>query len=223
MCSASGKIPAVVWGAGGHALQVTDAIREEGRFSIIGYLDDVNPGRQGTMFCGAPVLGGAERLLDLRVQGISHLIVAVGDCLARLRLADRAREAGWSLLTAVHPTAVVGPDVTIGAGTVVTEGAIISPAAVIGENVIVNTSASVGHESHIGDGVHLGPGVHLGGRVAIAHGTWVGIGAVITNQVRIGAKSIIGAGSVVLRDIPDGVVAYGVPARVARKNRAATD
>jgi acetyltransferase-like isoleucine patch superfamily enzyme len=47
--------------------------------------------------------------------------------------------------------------------------------------------------------------------------SWIGIGAVVIEGVRIGEGSVVGAGAVVLRDIPEGVVAYGTPARAVRK------
>jgi acetyltransferase-like isoleucine patch superfamily enzyme len=56
----------------------------------------------------------------------------------------------------------------------------------------------------------LGSGVSLGG------GALVGIGAVVKNRVRIGAGAIIGAGALVVEDVPDNVVAYGMPAKIKR-------
>ena len=44
------------------------------------------------------------------------------------------------------------------------------------------------------------------------------MGALILEKVSVGSESIVGMGSVVYRDIPDGVIALGNPARVARKN-----
>ena len=94
---------------------------------------------------------------------------------------------------------------------------VINPRARIGENVIVNTAASIDHDCVIEDGAHLCPGTHLAGGVNIGRGAWIGIGAVVSDHLQIGANSIIGAGAVVTHDIPNNVVAYGVPAKVIRK------
>ena len=206
----------VIWGASGHALVVADVVREEGRFDIAGFLDDFDPTRQGEPFAGGRVLGGRERLPALRSEGVRAVIVAVGDCAARLRLAEVVRLHGLALASAAHPRAVIAEGVEIGAGTVVCAGAVVNPGAVLGECVIVNTGATVDHECRIGDGVHVGPGVHLGGRVEVGRGTWIGIGAGVSDRIRIGAEAVIGAGAIVVRDIPDRVVAYGVPARAMR-------
>lgn len=59
--------------------------------------------------------------------------------------------------------------------------------------------------------VEYGSPVHIGADV------WVGGGAIILPGVRIGDRAVIGAGSVVTRDVPDGVLAVGNPCRVIRE------
>lgn len=205
-----------IWGASGHALVVADIVRLQGQFEIVGFLDDVNPERHNTVFCGAPILGGAEQLDVLHQVGVKYLIFGFGDCHARLRLSESVRSKGLRLATAIHPRATVADGVVVEAGTVIAAGAVINPGSHIGANVIVNTCASVDHECIIDDGVHVSPGVHLGARVKVGRGTWIGIGATVADRVRIGAGSIIGAGTVVIDDIPEGVIAYGVPAKAVR-------
>lgn len=206
-----------IWGAGGHASVVADIIRLNGDYEIVGFLDDVNPQRRNTDFCGASILGGRERLPDLREKGVDHIILALGDCAARLRLSELVVAEGFFLLTAIHPKATVASDASIGAGCVVVAGAVINPGCRIGENVIVNTSASVGHECEIEDGAHIGPGARLAGRVVVGRAAWVGIGAIAIEGVRIGTGSLIGAGGVVVNHVPQKVVAFGNPAKVVRK------
>ena len=206
-----------VWGASGQALVVTEIIKAAGWLDVAGYVDDINPGRRGQAFAGSVVLGGQESLPKLRAEGVGRLVVAVGDCAARLRLAGIARAHGFTLATLVHPGATVARDVILGAGTVIAAHAVVNPGCSIGENVIVNTSACVEHECIIEEGVHLGPGVCLGGRVWVGAGTWLGIGAIVKDRVHIGARSVVGAGSLVLKDLPRGVVAYGCPAVIQRQ------
>ena len=93
----------------------------------------------------------------------------------------------------------------------------LSAGAIIRGNVIINTGASVDHDCLIDEGAHICPGVRLAGNVSVGRGTWVGIGSTVIQKVSIGQESVIGAASLVLKDIPSGVVAYGVPAKVIRK------
>ena len=213
------KHPIAIWGTSGHAMVVADIVHLAGDYAIAGFIDDRRGDRRGETFRGAAVLGGRERLPELKARGVEQMLIAVGDCRLRLCLAEIARQHGFRLAGAVHPRATVAADVTLGAGTVVMAGAVINPACRIGENVIINTSASVDHECVLEDGVHVCPGAHLAGNVRVGRATQLGIGSAVIQRIRIGAGSLIGAGAVVVDDIPDEVVAYGVPVRVVRRQR----
>ena len=210
------KCKVVIWGASGHALVVADILRHRGEYEIIGLLDSVNPDRKGTHFAGLPVLGGSEHLEELKRLGTRHLIFGFGDCSGRLRLAKLAEEAGFQFATAVHPNATVAADVQLGVGSVVMAGAVINSGAVIGRNTIINTCSSVDHECILGEAVHISPGSHLAGKVIVGDGAWIGIGAVVLSGIKVGAHSLAGAGAVITKDVPAGVVVYGVPAKAVR-------
>ncbi len=207
----------IIWGAAGHALVVADILKLADEHTIAGFIDDINPVPAGANIHGLPVYGGRGCLPNLMKEGVTQVIFAFGDCQGRLQLAEWARTMNLAIAKAIHPRSIVAEDVTIGDGTVIAAGAVVNPGAIIGENVIINTCASVDHECVIGDGTHVCPGAHLAGRVQIGRATWIGIGACVVDRVRIGAGSMIGAGSVVTRDIPDGVLAYGAPAKIIRK------
>jgi sugar O-acyltransferase (sialic acid O-acetyltransferase NeuD family) len=211
----------IIWGAAGHARVVADMVRLAGVYEPAGFLDDVHPERAGEPFCGATVLGGREQLRRLRAVGDVWAMVAIGNCTARLALAELVCDHGFRLATVIHPRAIVASDAAVGAGTVIAAGAVVNPGAQLGANVIVNTGASVDHDCMLADGVHIGPGAHLGGWVVVERGSWIGIGAAIRDRVRIGASAIVGMGAVVVNDIPPRVIAYGVPARIIRE--AASD
>lgn len=205
----------VFLGAGGIAIVAAEIARSQG-MEIVGFLDDKLE-KHGVDFCKAPVLGGFNLLPALR-SSVSQAVVAFGDCRGRINCAQQALSYGFSLPKLVHSSAVLSPDVCIGQGAIVMPGAIINSGARVGSNVIVNTAASVDHECTIGDGVHIGPGTRLSGLVTIGVATWIGTGSTIRESVHIGDDVFVGAGSLILKDIPDGVVAYGSPAKVVRGN-----
>jgi acetyltransferase EpsM len=194
---------------------VADVLRLTG-WSVAGFVDDLNPGRAGESFGGATVLGGVDELPQLRGAGIEHAMIGVGDCEARLRLAAAAAKAGFTLPTAVHPAATVATSSSLGAGSLVAAAAVVGVEVRVGTNVIVNTGSSVDHECVIADGVHIGPGVRLAGLVRVGEAARIGIGSTVRDRVTIGARSFVGAGAVVVCDLPPSVLAYGVPARVIR-------
>ena len=86
----------------------------------------------------------------------------------------------------------------------------------IGDFCILNTNSSVDHDNRLGSFSSLAPRVATGGNVFLDEGSAIGIGAVILHGRKIGRHAVVGAGSVVTRDIPDQTVAYGVPANVVR-------
>jgi len=202
----------LIYGASGHAKVVIDIVERQGIYQILGLVDDSRE-RWGQEFCGYRVLGGKEILTHHQRCG---LLVAIGDNVARQRVQLSAKALGYELVTAVHPSASIARDVSLGPGTVIMAQVAINSGTIIGEGVIVNTGATIDHDCRIGDFAHISPGVHLAGNVTVGALTQVGIGACAIPGVRIGERTLIGAGAAVVTDIPDGVVAVGVPARVIK-------
>lgn len=209
----------LIIGAGGHGQVVADILlrmRERtGAVEPLGYLDD-DPVLSGRQFLGLAVLGPAAALARVAHDAV---IVAIGDNAVRRRLFEQLRSLGERLATARHPDAVVAPDVMIGPGTMVCAGVVVNPGSVIGSNVILNTSCSIDHHNRIGDHAHIAPGVRLGGEVVVAEGAMLGIGTTVIPRRRIGAWSVVGAGSLIHHDVPDGVLSMGNPARVVDSRR----
>jgi len=205
--------PVWIIGAGGHAKVVIDTLRISGDFDVLGVLDD-DPMRFGIEVLGVPVVGEAS-LESIDRLNIQQAIIAVGSNRARAAVAGRlADRVSWA--TAIHPTAHLAPGVRIGEGTVVFAGAIVQPSSVIGHHVILNTACSVDHDGSIGDFVHIAPGVRLAGNVQVGAGVLLGIGCCVIPERTIGAWATIGAGSVVVDDVPPDVTAKGIPAKSSK-------
>lgn len=210
-------IPLIVFGAGGHAKVVLDVLERMGMYRIVGLLDD-SVELQGASHAGYQVIGSQANFPDMRKQGADRLIVALGDNERRRLVFEAAERAGFTMTSAIHPSAHIGARVKIGGGTLVVAGVVVNADAEIGANVIVNTGATVDHDCRIGAHVHLSPGVHLAGRVSVGELSHVGIGAVVLPNLHIGKRCIVGAGAVVRENLPDGVVAVGNPARIIKRN-----
>lgn len=89
-------------------------------------------------------------------------------------------------------------------------------AVTIGDDVFFGPSVQVYAATHPLDHVERKSGRELARPITIESDVWVGGGAILCPGVRVGARSVIGAGSVVTRDVPEGVVAAGNPCRVIR-------
>jgi sugar O-acyltransferase (sialic acid O-acetyltransferase NeuD family) len=214
--------PLIIWGAKGHALALVDFLRPLGH--RIAALFDNDPNVINAL-PEIPLYTGKAGFRDwLTSQGdvaSFRSLVAIGGDRGRdrLELHQMMMEAGIAPLgCAVHPQAFVANDARIGAGSQIMALAGACAGTTIGASCILNTKSSIDHDSKLGDGVHLAPGATLAGCIEVGDRVMIGTGAVVLPRIRIGNDTVIGAGSVVTRDIPDGVIAYGNPARVMRKN-----
>ncbi|MDT5271706.1 MAG: hypothetical protein QOH49_3892 [Acidobacteriota bacterium] len=205
-----------VYGAGGHGKVVADILLSAGVGDVAGFVDD-DECRWGSEVLGLPVRGGGEWLRREAANAPVAVALGIGENAVRQSVAERCRAWGLELVTPLHPSATVARSARLGAGTVVMAGARINPDAFVGEGVIVNTGAVVEHDTFVGDYAHLSPNAAMGGASRLGSRAHLGLGAVILPGIEVGDGAVIGAGAVVARDVPEGVVAFGVPARVRRR------
>ncbi len=200
----------LIWGGGGHGHVVIDLLHECENWNPVGIIDSEHP--VGTSIMGIPVLGNEEELPALYQQGLTHLVVAVGQSDARAQMVEKARALGFDMPSLIHPSCIVSPSAQMADACVLCAGSIIGARTVLGTGVILNTRSVVDHDNQIGDFSHVAPGGILCGTVTVGSHTWIGAGSIIRDHLSIGREVMIGAGSLVLKDIPDGQTAYGSPA-----------
>lgn len=209
----------LILGAGGHAKVVAETAVASGVASRIAFLDDFCSGPDQLMHVlGWPVIGPLDKALDPTFMvRFPAAAVGIGHSMPRLDWIEKLQHAGYALPVLIHPSAWLSPSAHVGLASVVFAHAAVQAQATIGMGVILNTGCSVDHDVILADGVHICPGSRIAGGAQVGVRSWLGIGSSVIQQVRIGADVTVGAGAAVIRDLPDGVTAVGVPARVLPK------
>jgi sugar O-acyltransferase (sialic acid O-acetyltransferase NeuD family) len=139
------------------------------------------------------------------------IALAIDNPEARRRLFDHY--GGSAIVRLQSPHAHVTDRASIGHGSIVQRGVTVMPYAQVDVGCKLNVNCTIHHEARIGAFTTLAPGSQILGNVTIAERVYVGAGAVIRQRCRIGEGAVIGAGAVVVADVPAGTTVVGVPAK----------
>ncbi len=195
----------IIYGAGGHARVIISCLLANHQPIQAIFDDDLTK----------------SQILDLPIQGAYHtssfpdeeLVIAIGNNVVRQSLSQKISH---SFGTICHPSAMVEKDASIAPGTVVLHGAIIQSGCIIGKHVIINTAAQIDHDCTIANFAHIAPGVILCGNVSVGENTLIGAGSIVVPNIHIGKNCMVAAGSVVTKDMRDGQMVRGNPARIIK-------
>jgi sugar O-acyltransferase (sialic acid O-acetyltransferase NeuD family) len=143
-----------------------------------------------------------------------EIVSGIGSPRGRAVAVAAARALGLRFCTLVHPSAIVTRHVYLDEGVVITAGCVLTNNIHLGAHTHVNRMTTIGHDCRVGAFVHLAPGVVLSGDVTIGEGCDLGTRACTIQGIKIGPRTIVGAGAVVICDLPANCTAVGVPARV---------
>lgn len=203
----------IILGAGRFAEEALDLARDTKRFDVVCFVEGIDRERCGKQISGIPVLW----IDDLADFDKSHVLLCAVGSPQRRNFIEKAQNFGLEFTNVIHPTAHMSNTVRLAKGVLVSVGAILAAGCSIGAHVIINRAAVVGHHVTVADYVTISPGANIGGGTRIGEGSYIGMGSIILDHGSIGRNSIVGAGAVVTKDVPDNVQVVGIPARITKQ------
>jgi len=207
----------VLFGGGNQVHYTLDIIQKQGLYNVIGIIDSVHD--VGTERFGYKVIGRQEDIKSLIEEyGIEAGIITIGDNWIRYYISEQVKNLvkDFEFVNAIHPSVVIGNNVQIGTGVVVMAGVIINPMAKIGNHTFFATGCQIEHDCTIEDYASVSAGSVLGGYVHIKRYSAITLNVTILDRTTIGENSVVGSGSLVLKDVPDNILAYGNPCKNIR-------
>lgn len=202
----------VIIGAGGFGREVAwligDINKVNNEWNIVGFVDD-NKSIQGTEINGYKVVGDIDWLEKQEV----FVVNAIGDPVIKKKVMDKLDGSKNKYPVLIHPSVICSDRVSFGEGSIICAGNIITVNVEIGKHVIINLDCTIGHDANIGDYSTVLPSVNVSGFVKTEECVSVGTGSAVIQGVNIGKNTVVGAGAVVVKDLPANCTAVGSPAK----------
>ena len=208
----------VLIGGGNQAHYTIDIIEKEGKYNIIGIIDSLH--KIGTVRFGYKIIGKQENIKKLIIKySIDGGIISVGDNWSRYKISQQIffLQPKFKWFNAIHPSVIIGNNVVFGTGVVAMAGCIFNPKTKIGNFTFFATGAQIDHDCTIDDFASVSAGSITGGHVFLGKFSAITLGVTVTDRLKIGENTVVGAGSLVLKDLPDNVLVYGVPCKIIKE------
>jgi sugar O-acyltransferase (sialic acid O-acetyltransferase NeuD family) len=200
-------------GAGGFGREVKwliDSINaHQNKWDFVGYYDDDLSERNHI----------EQKLLIGNINDLNSVneslavVIAIGNPKIKKKIVQQLSSSNLYFPTLIHPSCLIGNNVIIEKGTIICASNILTCDILIEKFVTLNLACTVGHDTTIKSYCSVMPTVNISGEVLMEECVYVGTGAKIINQINIGSHSTIGAGAVVIKDVPRNSISVGVPAK----------
>lgn len=202
-------------GAGGFGREVAWLIERINNVSPVwdfrGFIDD-DTSKCGMKEGGYPIVGNSDFLE--RCGEKVWAVCAIGSAATRKKVVEKVgKYDNVTFATLLDPDVLFSPSVSIGEGTIICAGSILTVDITVGKHVIINLDSTVGHDVVIEDFVTIYPSVNISGGTILRREAELGTGTQVIQGKEIGSETIVGAGSVITKDLPCRCTAVGAPAR----------
>ena len=215
------KKKVVILGGSGIGMIASSIIDRNGEAEVIGFLNDVVP--TGTLIGKKkqiPVIGKTGDLEKYIQDESTYIFIGYVGLLNEKKTYEKIvslnipREKFYDIY---DKSAIIPKEYCeLGKGLLIAPFVQTSPDVTISDNCILLGNSFVGHDSFLDHFAHLASNSVVGANVHVGKAVHVGLNATIKEKVHIGDFSLIGAGAVVVKDVPENCIVAGNPAKVLR-------
>ena len=204
---------AIILGAGTYGHVYAEYLKNS--YHIIGYIDD-DESLVGKAFNGIKVLGDRNFLFK-KIDKDVAVFVPIGNNDIRVGLLQQLNRLDFETPSFIHSQTIIHNSVKIGNACYILPNSCIMPCTILNDFVMVSMGVNIAHHNIIEDGCFFSQGSNIGASVHIKRKSYFGINSTLMTGVKnVGENALIGAGAVVVKDVPDYAVMAGVPAKVLR-------
>ena len=204
----------VIIGAGGLGKVVQWVLErinlQKATWNILGYADDGIVA--GSIVDGLEILGGVDYLNGYEKE--LDVVCAVAAAKTRRRIIGRLKQnKKLSFPNIIDPSVIMSQRIMMGNGNFISAGSILTVDIQIKDFCIITEDCTVGHDVIVESYTTLYPSVNVSGCVSLGENVEIGTGCQVIQGLTVGRNTIVGAGAVVIRDLPSDCTAVGNPAR----------
>lgn len=206
----------IIFGTGEIAEVISFYFSQDTTRTVAGFVVDDKYATDST-FCGRPLVP-LTAVQQVFPPDAYEAFVAVGYSEMNQLRADCCRRLeglGYQLTSFVSSKSVVAPGTQVGKNCLILEHNTIQPYVSIGNNTFLWSGNHVGHHVRIGDHSFISSHCVMSGGVSVGEFSFLGVNSTIRDHVTLGDRVVVGAGALVMRDLPDGAVVLGQQSRIA--------
>ena len=214
----------IIVGAKGFAKEILEVLHQKNELENLYFYDDVSNDAQELLYNCFKILRTKESAIEILKSVDSKFSIGVGNPTLRYSLVKKFTKWGGEFTSIISPKAQIGHyGSNIGTGVNIMTGVIITNDVQIADGVLINLNCTVGHDSIIERFSEISPGVHISGRCRIGSFCNIGTGVVLLPDITLGQNVVVGAGSVVTKDIEKNSLVVGIPGRIIKKLKPIDD
>lgn len=207
----------LIVGAKGLAKEILEVLHQNKSLNNLAFYDDVNNDVGDFLYGNFPILKSLPEVINFFKKNGNEFTIGIGNPLLRFTIYNKFKNIDGKFVSTISPNADIGHyGNLISEGINISSGVIITNDITIGKGCLINWNTTIGHDSSIGEFVELCPNVNVSGSCKIGDYSFIGTNATILPKISIGKNVIVGAGSVVTKDVPDNSVVVGIPGKVVK-------